>query len=259
MWATPQDLFDELNAEFGFTLDVCAEEFNAKCQRYFTPKQDGLAQKWEGVCWMNPPYGRTVGDWIRKAQQSAEDNGATVVCLLPARTDTSWWHECIAPHLGERVEARFLKGRLKFGDQENSAPFPSVIIVFHGNPLKRVETLKRSTTTSNRKESMAQETKQPDTETAAEAAQAAALVPVAEPLPQQRATTSGQGFPLSPIVASGAAGATLHYPHNDQPLQKGRPLLIDSGATAGGYCADVTRTVPQHGAFTNKRFREVFA
>lgn len=219
MWATPQDLFDELNAEFGFTLDVCAEEFNAKCQRYFTPKQDGLAQKWEGVCWMNPPYGRTVGDWIRKAQQSAEDNGATVVCLLPARTDTSWWHECIAPHLGERVEARFLKGRLKFGDQENSAPFPSVIVVFHGNPLKRVEALKRGTGSSNReailnrKESMAPEAKQPETEkaAAAEAAQAAALVPVAEPLPQQRATTSAQGFPLSPIVASGGESAARRF------------------------------------------------
>ncbi|WP_309713392.1 DNA N-6-adenine-methyltransferase, partial [Armatimonas sp.] len=103
MWATPQDLFDEINAEFGFTLDVCAEEYNAKCERYFTPKQDGLTQKWEGVCWMNPPYGRGVGEWIQKAKQSAEQDGATVVCLMPARTDTSWWHQHI---LGGEAEVR---------------------------------------------------------------------------------------------------------------------------------------------------------
>lgn len=137
MWVTPQDLFDTLNEEFRFDLDVAALPENAKCARFFTPKEDGLSQKWEGSCWMNPPYGRTVGKWIEKAKQSAEENGATVVCLLPVRSDTVWWHDHIESNIGTgNVEARFLQGRLKFGNQENSAPFPSVIVVFHGNPLK---------------------------------------------------------------------------------------------------------------------------
>ena len=221
MWATPQDLFDELNTEFGFTLDVCAEEFNAKCPRFFTPKQDGLAQKWEGVCWMNPPYGRTVGDWIRKAKESAEDNGTTVVCLLPARTDTSWWHECIAPHLGERVEARFLKGRLKFGDQENSAPFPSVIVVFHGNPLKKIKEHVSSTPikSTGRVEPEA----------------ALALVSTAQ---KPVIKAGGQSFSLSPIIVrSGGESAarrflefftvTIRNPHTRRAYFRAVSALLD--------------------------------
>src|SRR5438093_183176 len=91
-WATPQAFFDQLHAEFGFTLDVAAQEDNAKCARFFTPKDDSLAQVWGGVCWMNPPYGKTIGQWMRKAYESAQQ-GATVVCLVPARTDTRWWHQ----------------------------------------------------------------------------------------------------------------------------------------------------------------------
>jgi len=109
-WATPQDVFDRLDAEFGFELDVCATPENAKCPRYYTKRENGLLQKWEGVCWMNPPYGREIGQWVKKAYTSALE-GATVVCLLPARTDTAWWHDyCM------KGEIRFVRGRLKFGD-----------------------------------------------------------------------------------------------------------------------------------------------
>lgn len=124
IWATPQSFFDKLNEEFNFELDVCANVHNAKCDRYFTEETDGLKQDWKGVCWMNPPYGRVIGDWIKKAYESSL-NGATVVCLLPARTDTQWWHEyCM------KGEIRLIKGRLKFGDSKNSAPFPSAIVIF---------------------------------------------------------------------------------------------------------------------------------
>jgi phage N-6-adenine-methyltransferase len=99
---------------------------NAKCADYLTPGRDGLRQPWHGVCWMNPPYGPPLRKWVKKAKESA-DAGATVVCLLPARTDTHWWHEWILPHA---AEVRFLRGRLKFNEVGNSAPFPSVIAVF---------------------------------------------------------------------------------------------------------------------------------
>lgn len=125
LWATPQSFFDKLNAEFGFTLDVCATDENAKCARYFTKETDGLAQVWEGVVWMNPPYGRGIGDWIRKASHSAKIEGATVVCLIPARTDTAWWHDYC-----QAAEVRFVRGRLKFGGHDNAAPFPSAVVIF---------------------------------------------------------------------------------------------------------------------------------
>jgi phage N-6-adenine-methyltransferase len=124
LWETPQWLFDEYDKQHLFTLDVCALPENAKCAHYFTPEQDGLRQEWTGRCWMNPPYGREIGAWVRKAYESA-NRGATVVCLLPARTDTRWWHEyCM------KGEIRFLRGRLKFGDSKNSAPFPSAVVIF---------------------------------------------------------------------------------------------------------------------------------
>ena len=123
-WPTPQDFFDRLNEEFHFTLDVCATPENAKCPRYYTKRENGLLQKWEGVCWMNPPYGREIRQWVKKAYESALD-GATVVCLLPARTDTSWWHDyCM------KGEIRFVRGRLKFGNASENAPFPSAVVVF---------------------------------------------------------------------------------------------------------------------------------
>lgn len=144
VWSTPPDLFAELHDEFGFTVDVCAIAENAKCRRYFTPEQDGLKQVWSGVCWMNPPYGRMIGKWVEKAFKSAKD-GATVVCLVPSRTDTSWWHDFVL----NAAEIRVVKGRLKFGGSENGAPFPSAIVVFRPPvPTSTPDTSKPDTTVS---------------------------------------------------------------------------------------------------------------
>jgi phage N-6-adenine-methyltransferase len=123
-WATPQAVFDRLNAEFRFDLDVCALPTNAKCRRYFTPATNGLNQEWTGVCWMNPPYGREIGNWMKKAYESSL-TGATVVCLVPARTDTAWWH-----NYAVKGEIRFVRGRLRFGSATSAAPFPSAIVIF---------------------------------------------------------------------------------------------------------------------------------
>lgn len=127
LWGTPQDLFDKLNKEFNFTLDVCALPENAKCARYFTPAQNGLIQQWTGSCWMNPPYGRQIGQWVEKAFRIWNNHSGNVVCLLPARTDTVWFHTWIY----NIAEIRFLKGRLKFGDSKNNAPFPSMIVIYN--------------------------------------------------------------------------------------------------------------------------------
>lgn len=125
-WATPQDLFDRLDATWHFDLDVCATEENAKCARYYTKEQDGLKQNWGGVCWMNPPYGREIGKWMEKAYTESL-KGATVVCLVPARTDTAWWHD-----YAMRGQVTFIRGRIKFGNAKNPAPFPSALVVFDG-------------------------------------------------------------------------------------------------------------------------------
>ena len=123
-WGTPKDFFEKLNTAFGFELDVCALPDNAKCDRYFTPEQDGLAQEWKGRCWMNPPYGPGIEKWVRKAYESAKA-GATVVCLLPARTDTRWWHDYVL-----KGSVTFVRGRLKFEGAKWTAPFPCVVVVF---------------------------------------------------------------------------------------------------------------------------------
>lgn len=125
-WETPQAFFDELDEEFHFRLDVCATAENAKCKRFFSPEQDGLMQKWDGVCWMNPPYGTGIRKWVLKAYESTSCTHAVVVGLLPARTDTRWFHE----YVYGKAEIRFVKGRLKFGGQKNSAPFPSMVVVW---------------------------------------------------------------------------------------------------------------------------------
>ena len=125
-WETPDDLFDALDAEFHFVLDVCADEANRKCETYFAEWDDGLLQDWRGTCWMNPPYGRQIGKWMRKAHESSL-GGATVVCLVPARTDSEWWWSYAIPH-----EIRFVRGRLYFTNgqgQRGRAPFPSAIVV----------------------------------------------------------------------------------------------------------------------------------
>jgi phage N-6-adenine-methyltransferase len=125
LWGTPEDCFRALDEEFAFTLDVCASIDNAKCARFFMKEQNGLAQEWAGVCWMNPPYGKTIGDWMRKAHASALA-GATVVCLVPSRTDTAWFHD----YAMKASEIRFLRGRLRFGSAVNTAPFPSALVIF---------------------------------------------------------------------------------------------------------------------------------
>lgn len=125
-WETPQELFESLDAEFGFELDVCATESNTKCGKYYSPEQDGLIKEWAwaGTVWMNPPYGREIGKWVKKAFEESL-KGATVVCLLPARTDTAWWHD----YIEGKAEVRFIRGRLKFSGSKGSAPFPSAIVV----------------------------------------------------------------------------------------------------------------------------------
>lgn len=121
-WETPQEVFDKLDKEFHFTLDVAASPTNAKCADYFTKEQNGLAQEWRGVVWCNPPYGREVGKWVAKAATS----NALVVMLLPARTDTAWFHD----YIYGKAEVRFIRGRLKFGGCKNAAPFPSMVVIF---------------------------------------------------------------------------------------------------------------------------------
>jgi len=128
-WSTPQDFFDELDKEFNFTLDPCATSENAKCTKYFTVEDDGLKQDWSNdVVFMNPPYGREIKYWVQKAYEESL-KGATVVCLIPARTDTTYWHNYI---FGKADDIRFIKGRLKFGGSKNPAPFPSAIIIYKG-------------------------------------------------------------------------------------------------------------------------------
>ncbi len=128
-WSTPDDLFNELNEVFHFDLDACATPGNAKCQRYFTPEHNALNQRWTGTIWMNPPYGRAIAAFMKKAYEESL-MGATVVCLVLSRTDTRWWHE-----FARRGETIFLRGRLKFGGAKTSAPFPSAIVIFYGGRL----------------------------------------------------------------------------------------------------------------------------
>ena len=127
-WSTPQDFFDKLNDEFHFTLDVCADENNHKCEHYYTKEIDGLSRPWIGTIWCNPPYGRKIGEWVRRAYIYSHIGPTTVVMLLPARTDTRWFHEYI--YNKSNTEIRFIKGRLKFGGCKNSAPFPSMVVIF---------------------------------------------------------------------------------------------------------------------------------
>lgn|SRR3990167_160136 len=129
-WETPQEFFDNLNDEFHFTLDVCATHTTHKCPAYFTPEFDGLSKKWTGICWMNPPYGREISKWIQKAYKSAQE-GASVVCLIPARTDTDWWQDYVL----KATEIRFIRGRLYFkrGEISGRAPFPSAVVIFRGD------------------------------------------------------------------------------------------------------------------------------
>ncbi len=125
-WATPTKLFAQLAGEFSFKLDVCATAQNAKCHRYFTLRDNAIFQPWAPeVCWMNPPYGPDLPTWMKKAWEESR-RGATVVCLVPARTDTAWWHDFAL----QAAEIRFIRGRLRFGETGGKATFPSVLVVF---------------------------------------------------------------------------------------------------------------------------------
>ena len=125
-WATPQDFYEKLNEEFNFTLDPAADDNNHKCTKYFTEKENGLLQKWGGnTVFCNPPYGRQTSDWVKKAYEEAQEPNTTVVMLLPARTDTKYFHN----YIYQKHEIRFIRGRLKFGDSKNAAPFPSMVVI----------------------------------------------------------------------------------------------------------------------------------
>jgi phage N-6-adenine-methyltransferase len=128
-WSTPQSLYDQLDSEFGFELDVCATAENAKCERFYSLADNGLAQPWTGTCFCNPPYGAEISLWLAKARDSALA-GATVVALIPCRTDTKWWHSTVMA----ASEIRYLPGRLHFGGCANSAPFPSAVVVWRSSP-----------------------------------------------------------------------------------------------------------------------------
>lgn len=133
-WETPQDFFDELNEEFSFTLDAAALPENAKCKDYYTPENSGLDKEWNGSVWCNPPYGRKeTGEWVKKAYDEHLRGCGTIVMLLPARTDTRWFHE----YIYGKAEIRFVKGRLKFGGSKDAAPFPSMVVIYrNGEELK---------------------------------------------------------------------------------------------------------------------------
>lgn len=129
LWETPQDFFDELNKEFNFDIDVCALPENAKCEKYFTPEIDGLKQDWGGykTIWINPPYGREMPKWIKKAYETWKQYHNTIVMLIPSRTDTKAFHE----YIYGKAELRFIKGRLKFGGSKTAAPFASMVVIFN--------------------------------------------------------------------------------------------------------------------------------
>lgn len=125
-WETPQALFDAMNEIHGFTLDAAATKENAKCAKFFTREDNALTRSWAGeTVWLNPPYGRKIAALVRKAYEESRNPGTTVVVLLPARTDTKWFHDYAI-----KVQIKFLKGRLKFGGSVNNAPFPSMIVTF---------------------------------------------------------------------------------------------------------------------------------
>ena len=127
-WETPQEFYDELNAEFGFTLDPCATDENHKCKNYFTRDQDGLKMDWGGEqrVFCNPPYGRKLKEWVAKCYSEGHKDNTLVVILIPARTDTRWYHD----YIQHRAEVRFIRGRLKFGGATGNAPFPNMLVIY---------------------------------------------------------------------------------------------------------------------------------
>ena len=132
-WETPAWMFEQLNNEFLFNLDPCATAENHKCDKYYTKEDDGLSQDWGGyTVFVNPPYGRKIKDWVKKAYYESMKDNTTVVMLLPARTETKWFHD----YIYHRSEIRFISGRLKFSNAKDNAPFPNMIVIFR-SPVQR--------------------------------------------------------------------------------------------------------------------------
>lgn len=132
-WAMPQFFFNKLNLEFNFTLDPCADSLNHKCAKYYTVEDDGLSKDWKGErVFCNPPYGRVLASWVKKCFEEGKKENTIVVMLIPARTDTAYFHKYILNH----AEIRFLQGRLKFGDSKNAAPFPSMLVIYRSDTEK---------------------------------------------------------------------------------------------------------------------------
>ena len=130
-WETPQNVFDELDGEFHFTLDPCSTHENAKCEKHYTVEENGLVQSWKGeTVFCNPPYGKEIGKWVKKAYDEWKINGTKIVMLIPARTDTKYFHD----YIYHNAELRFIKGRIKFEINGNNfgscATFPSMIVIF---------------------------------------------------------------------------------------------------------------------------------
>lgn len=137
-WGTPIFLFKKLNNYFNFTLDPCCSNENKKCEKYYTIEQDGLNQNWSNeIVFMNPPYGREMKNWIKKAYLESL-KGATVVCLVPSRTDTKWFHD----YVYGKSDIVFLNKRLQFEGSDNKAPFPSMLIIYNSNVEIDIDVLK---------------------------------------------------------------------------------------------------------------------
>lgn len=142
-WETPEDFFDKLNNEFNFDVDVCATKQSTKCEKFFNESIDGLSESWSGTCYMNPPYGREINKWIKKAYEESRKDNCVVIALIPSRTDTRWWHDYVM----KANEIRFVIGRLKFINRsfpsfredgnfkKSPAPFPSAVIIWKNNSI----------------------------------------------------------------------------------------------------------------------------
>jgi len=127
-WKTPDNVFDPLDEEFHFDIDLAADKTNHKCKRYFSEKNNALIKDWRGTCWLNPPFGNkygTIKDWVRKSYEESMKNNI-IVMLIPTRTNTNWWSEYVM----KSKEIRFIRGRPKFGDSKHGLPQPLAIIVF---------------------------------------------------------------------------------------------------------------------------------
>lgn len=125
-WETPSELYTRLNKKFGFTLDPCSTKENHLCDKYYTKEENGLCKSWKGeIVFVNPPYSE-IKQWVEKCYKEYETNGTTVVMLIPSRTDTRYFHN----YIYHKAEIEFIKGRLHFSNSKNSAPFPSMIVIY---------------------------------------------------------------------------------------------------------------------------------